>query len=113
MRVSFGILWCHTCQPLSNTNYSEYDAIFEIHFFVLYFEFFSESVDPAILEKLKKEQRNKDKLIEAISSIITYTIYLFLLVSLATTLNGQTTYRQKHRMENLVQVKQNSKKSRT
>ena len=47
---------------------------------------------------------NKEKLLNAISNIITYTIYLFLLTSLATTLNGQNTYHQKERMEKLVQV---------
>ena len=64
----------------------------------------TESLDPEILEKLRKDQVNKEKLLTTISNIITYTVYLFILISLASTLNGHNTYHQKERMEELVQV---------
>ena len=62
-------------------------------------------LDPALLEELKKEQENSAKLMSTISNIITYIIYVFLLVSLATTMNGQQTYYQKNQVERLVGVR--------
>ena len=61
-------------------------------------------LDPLILEELKKEQINKEKLTSTITNIITHTIYIFLLIALATTMNGQNTYYQKEQMERLINV---------
>ena len=55
-------------------------------------------------QNIKKEQINKEKLVAMISNIVTHTIYLFLLIALATTLNGQDTYYLKEQTEKLVKV---------
>ena len=65
---------------------------------------FTESLDPSILEELKKEEINKEKLTSTITSIITYSIYIFLLIALATTMNGRNTYYQKEQVERLINV---------
>ena len=65
---------------------------------------FTESLDPSILEELRKEEINKEKLTSTITNIITYSIYIFLLIALATTMNGQNTYFQKEQVERLTNV---------
>ena len=66
--------------------------------------FFLEKMEPEKFQNIKKEQINKEKLIAMISNIVTHTIYLFLLIALATTLNGENTYYQKEQTERLVKV---------
>ena len=66
--------------------------------------YFSEAVDPLVLDELRKEEINKEKLVSTISNIITYTIYIFLLIALTTTMNGQNTYYQKEQVEKLIDV---------
>ena len=61
-------------------------------------------MEPEKFQNIKKEQINKEKLIAMISNIVTHTIYLFLLIALATTLNGENTYYQKEQTERLVKV---------
>ena len=70
----------------------------------LYDACFSETADPSILEELKKEETNKEKLTSTITDIITYSIYIFMLIALATTTNGQNTYYQKEQVERLTKV---------
>ena len=65
---------------------------------------FSDTVDPSVLEELKKEEINKEKLTSTVTNIITYSIYIFLLIALATTMNGQKTYYQKEHVERLTKV---------
>ena len=60
-------------------------------------------MEPEKFQNIKKEQINKEKLIAMISNIVTHTIYLFLLIALATTLNGENTYYQKEQMERISQ----------
>ena len=64
----------------------------------------SETVEPLILKERRKEEINKEKPISTISNIITYTIYIFLLITLATAMNGQNTYYQKEQVEKLINV---------
>ena len=61
-------------------------------------------MEPEKLQNMKREQINKEKLTAMISNIVTHTMYLFLLIALATTLNGKDTYYQKEQMERLVKV---------
>ena len=61
-------------------------------------------MDPSILEELKKEEINKEKLTSTITNIITSSIYIFLLIALATTMNGQSAYYQKEQVERLTKV---------
>ena len=72
-----------------------------IHF---YDTCFSGTVDPSVLEELRKEEINKEKLTSTITNIITYSIYIFLLIALATTMNGRNTYYQKEQVERLINV---------
>ena len=61
-------------------------------------------MDPSVLEELKKAEINKEKLTSTVTNIITYSIYIFLLIALATTMNGQNTYYQKEQVERLINV---------
>ena len=73
---------------------------------------FTESLDPSILEEIRKEEINKEKLTSTITNIITYSIYIFLLIALATTMNGQNTYYQKEQVERLINVSSDDTQNR-
>ena len=65
------------------------------------------SVNDEALERIRRERVYTEKVMTTISDVITSLIYVFLLIAMATTINGKLNYYQKHQTDKLLQARVN------